>query len=371
MTIKQTLPGLILIALLAAAPAMGAMQGGGMPTKPAMLSEPAAYGSALCTALADDPGAFGARADKAFMQHVVLRMTTDDAGLKAMKDKGQTFDSLVAQKLADPQEMDDMNAAMERVGADIAACRVLNAKTMDCADLYAVMADAGFMGKAGVPESVFVESGGAAHLKQCGLLELDNDEGEHGYIAIAASDNTWQTISAWRDDEDKAAAPVSGVPVTRLENFGPTFCSAVKTNPNAFGKFLAIRPLMRIGLELEFSKDEELKKQMDEMGMDVEKMVDLGIKESGLETMEFPMMKDLGACEVTETRILACEDLARILLEDGMMGEDPIPMDVTRTVLDAYEITECGSVILQGDDGQITLGLVNMNGAWLMITIWE
>lgn len=359
----------IVTALLAAAPAAGAMQDAGKPAITQSLPEPAAFGTALCADLAKDPAAFGARANREFMLHVILRATTSDEDLEKMKGQDESFDTLVSKRLADPQETASMDAAMKRVGADIADCRVQDAQRLECADLFAIMAGAGFMGKKGIPESMYAESGKAAHLEQCGLLEMDNGEGEHGFVAIAAAGNSWRVISAWRDEP----APAMHQPVTRLDDFGPAFCSAMQTEPNSFGRFLAIRPMMRMGLELEFAKDPETKKQMDEMGMDMEKLVDMGIKEAGFDSMGFPMTDDLesGACKVMETRALACGDIARRLFEDGIMGEDPIPLEITQTVLGAYQITECGAVTLSGDDGALSLGLFNVNGAWQMITLWE
>ena len=174
-----------------------------------------------------------------------------------------------------------------------------------------------------------------------------------------------------KKDEAAKAEPKTGKSSASIKDFGDTFCSSIKSNANSFGSFLAIRPLMRIGLELEFSKDPETKKQMAELGMDIEKMVDMGIKESGLETMEFPMMEDIGACKLKDAKEMSCDELAKDLATNGMMGEDLIPEEITRTVLDAYKITECGSVALEGDDGVITLGLLNVDGEWKMITLWE
>lgn len=154
-----------------------------------------------------------------------------------------------------------------------------------------------------------------------------------------------------------------------LKTFGADFCKGIKENPNSFSQFLALRPLMRMGLELEFSKDPESQELV--KAMDMEKLVDMGIKQSGIEQMEFPMMNDIGSCDTEQDKMLACEEIGKILNTKGMMGEDLIPEEVTKKVLDAYKITECGSIALKGDDGVINLGLLFVEDAWKIITIWD
>lgn len=169
--------------------------------------------------------------------------------------------------------------------------------------------------------------------------------------------------------EEKESKPASAEAAAALETFGANFCKGIKENPNSFGTFLAIRPLMRMGLELEFAKDP--KSQEFVKAMDMEKLVDMGIKESGIETMEFPMMKDIGSCETEEAKMLDCAEIGTILNTKGMMGEDLIPVEITETALDAYKVTECASVALKGDDGVINLGLLFVDGAWKIITLWD
>jgi hypothetical protein len=170
-------------------------------------------------------------------------------------------------------------------------------------------------------------------------------------------------VSAEKDTAKSEKAEAS------LKTFGADFCKGIKENPNSFSQFLALRPLMRMGLELEFSKDPESQELV--KAMDMEKLVDMGIKQSGIEQMEFPMMNDIGSCDTEQDKMLACEEIGKILNTKGMMGEDLIPEEVTKKVLDAYKITECGSIALKGDDGVINLGLLFVEDAWKIITIWD
>jgi hypothetical protein len=174
-----------------------------------------------------------------------------------------------------------------------------------------------------------------------------------------------------KKDKAREKTAKGGGDTAGIKDFGARFCDAIQNDPNSFSTFLAIRPLMRIGLELEFAKDPETKKQMDAMGMDMEALVDMGIEQSGIESMEFPMIKDVGACDLSSAETLDCSELAANLATKGMMGEDLVPEDVTQIALDAYDITECGSLALEGSDGIINLGLLNVDGEWKMITLWD
>ena len=169
------------------------------------------------------------------------------------------------------------------------------------------------------------------------------------------------------EEEEEVAEPAGDA--GSVGDFGREFCDSIQSEPNSFGSFLAIRPLMRIGLELEFANDPDAEEMLEVM--DIEAMVDMGIEQSGIEQMEFPMMQDIGMCEVHEAETVDCSEIAATLATDGMMGEDLIPEEITRKALDAYDITECGVLTLEGDDGLLSLGLLNYEGEWKMITLWE